>query len=363
MSDRHNLLRLENIKVSRNGKLVLNIPEFSLGSNEIISLIGPNGAGKSTLLHSALMLTKFASGKIYFKNIKISTSGEILEFRRSVSMVLQEPLLFSGSVFYNVASGLKFRGMSRSDIKPVVEKYLDMFGISHLSKRSSNEISGGEARRVSLARAFAVKPELILLDEPFSALYAPIRESLIDYIEKVLRETKTSAIIATHDRNEAMRLSDQIAVINNGIIEQISSPEVLMSFPVNEFVAGFAGTETILRGDFISGKNGLIKVNVNGKTFEMPGSVKSCCCVTFCVQPENIIISTGIKGKTSARNNFNGKISRIIPSGFLYKIYIDCGFNLISYITKESLKNLKLKPNIDVLASIKASSIHIIKTE
>jgi tungstate transport system ATP-binding protein len=363
MSDKQNLLRIENIKVSRNGKLVLNIPEFLLGQGEIISFIGPNGAGKSTFLHSVLMLTKFDSGKIYFKNKIISSSSEILNFRRSVSMVFQEPLLFSGSVFYNVASGLKFRGIGSADIKAAVEKYLDMFGISHLRKRNANEISGGEARRVSLARAFALKPELILLDEPFSALDAPIRESLIDDLEKILKETKTSALIATHDRNEAMRLSDKIAVINNGSIEQTSPPGILMSFPVNEFVAGFAGTETILTGDFISGANGIIKVKVNGKIFEMPGSSESCTSVTFCVQPENIIISTGIKGKSSARNNFNGKISKIIPSGFFHKIYIDCGFNLISYITKESLKNLKLKQGSGVFVSIKATSIHIIKTE
>ncbi len=361
MSDKQNFLRIENVKVSRNGKLVLNIPEFKLEQGEIISLIGPNGAGKSTLLHSVLMLTKFETGKIFFNNKHVSSSGEILNFRRSVSMVLQEPLLFSGSVFYNVATGLKFRGMNRADIKPVVEKYLDMFGISHLSKRSSNEISGGEARRVSLARAFALKPELILLDEPFSALDVPIRESLIDDLEKVLKDTKTSALIATHDRNEAMRLSDKISVINNGTIEQTASPEILMSFPVNEFVASFAGTETILTGDFVSGKNGIVKVNVNGKTFEIPGSVKSGS-VTFCVQPENIIISTGIKGKSSVRNNFKGKIYKIIPSGFFYKIYIDCGFNLISYITKDSLNNMKIKQGSNVVASIKATSIHIIKT-
>lgn len=362
MSDKQDLLRMKNIKVSRNGKLVLNISDFKLAPGEIISLIGPNGAGKSTLLHSVLMLNKFDSGKIYYKNKDISTSAEILNFRRSVSMVLQEPLLFSGSVYYNVASGLKFRGMSRSDIKPVVAKYLEMFGISHLEKRRSNEISGGEARRVSLARAFALKPELILLDEPFSALDAPIRESLIDDLEKVLKETKTSALIATHDRNEALRLSDKISVINNGIIEQTAPPDDLMASPVNEFVASFAGTETILTGNFISENNGIIKVRVNGRDFEMPGSVHSGK-VTFCVQPENIIISTGLKGKTSARNNFKGKILKIIPSGFFYKIYIDCGFNLISYITKESLIAMKLKPGSNVISTIKATSIHVIKAE
>ena len=119
---------------------------------------------------------------------------------------------------------LKIRGMGQDEIRRVVEEYLERFGISHLINRSARKLSGGEAQRTSLARAFAIKPEIIFLDEPFSSLDPPTRESLIEDLQRILRETNTTAVMATHDQMEALRLSDQIAVMNQGKIAQIGSP-------------------------------------------------------------------------------------------------------------------------------------------
>jgi tungstate transport system ATP-binding protein len=139
-------------------------------------------------------------------------------------MVLQEPLLFDTTVYSNVASGLKIRGMQRNEVEPVVSKALQRFGIDHLRDRSARTLSGGEARRTSIARAFATNPEVLLLDEPFSALDPIMRETLLEDLEKVLQETRITTIFVTHDRMEALRLATRLGVMNAGEIFRAVRP-------------------------------------------------------------------------------------------------------------------------------------------
>ena len=148
-------------------------------------------------------------------------------------MVFQEPLLFDTTVFENVASGLKIRGMRGPEIQEIVRENLERFGIAHLPDRSARKISGGEAQRVALARAFATRPETLLLDEPFASLDPPTRECLLDDLESILRQTKTTTLMATHDRMEALRLSDRIAVMNQGRILQVGPPAEVMNHPID----------------------------------------------------------------------------------------------------------------------------------
>ena len=229
----------------------MDISSFLIHEGEILSLIGPNGAGKTTLLQTLSYLLKPFQGEIFFRGKKVETNHSVLEYRRKLAMVFQEPLLFDTTVFNNVASGLKIRGMKRGEIRDRVMEQLERFGISHLSDRSARTLSGGEAQRTSLARAFALQPEILLLDEPFSSLDPPTRDSLIEDLEHILQQTRTTAVFATHDRLEALRLSDRIAVMNEGKILQIGSPEEVMNHPVNEIVASFVGVETILTGKVI----------------------------------------------------------------------------------------------------------------
>ncbi|MCG6536811.1 MAG: ABC transporter ATP-binding protein, partial [Syntrophales bacterium LBB04] len=189
----------------------------------------------------------------------------VFTYRRNLAMVFQEPLLFDTTVFENVASGLKIRGIAQDEIKRVVEEYLERFGISHLVNRSARKLSGGEAQRTSLARAFAVRPEIIFLDEPFSSLDPPTREALMEDLERILRETRTTTIMATHDQIEALRLSDHIAVMNLGKIVQIGSPAEVMNNPVDEFVASFVGMETVFTDRVTKTHDGTFTVSVSGR--------------------------------------------------------------------------------------------------
>ena len=219
------LLAVKDLQVRRGGSLVLDISSLTVEEGTILSLIGPNGAGKTTLMQTLACLIKPAEGEFSFKGEKVFSNHDLLQYRRKLAMVFQEPLLFDTTVFQNVASGLKIRGMDRSEIEKRVKQNLQRFGISHLMDRSARKISGGEAQRAALARALAIQPEILFLDEPFASLDPPTRESLMEDLEKILRQTNTTTIFATHDRMEALRLSDRIAVMNQGRILQIGPPD------------------------------------------------------------------------------------------------------------------------------------------
>jgi tungstate transport system ATP-binding protein len=343
----------------------LYIPSLVVLEREILSLIGPNGAGKTTLLQTVSYLLKPYQGEIFFRGKKVERNHSVLEYRRRLAMVFQEPLLFDTTVFKNVASGLKIRGMKRDRIENRVREQLERFGIGHLYDRSARTLSGGEAQRTSLARAFALQPEVLFLDEPFASLDPPTRDSLIEDLEHVLQQTHTTAIFATHDRMEALRLSDRIAVMNEGEIIQVGSSEDIMSHPVNEFVASFVGVETILSGKVIKRNGGSFMVSVQGKEIEAVGDARLGEGVVLCIRPENVTLSTSVtQGKTSARNLFPGRISRITSLGLYQKIYIDCGFPLIAYVTNHSMDELSLIEGKEVRASFKATAVNVIrKTE
>ena len=356
------ILEAKNLEVERGGALLLEIPSFSIGKGEILSLIGPNGAGKTTLLQTLSYLLKPFRGEIFFRGNRIGANHSVLEYRRKLAMVFQEPLLFDTTVFNNVASGLKIRGMRRNGIRDRVIEQLSRFGIRHLSDRSAKTLSGGEAQRTSLARAFALRPEILFLDEPFASLDPPTRDSLMEDLENILRQTQTTAIFATHDRIEALRLSDRIAVMNAGKILQIGTPDEVMNHPVDEFVASFVGVETILTGKVIKTEGGTFITSIEGREIEAVGDARLGENVVLCIRPENVTLSTRSSQEgTSARNVFLGRIVRVISLGLYQKIELNCGFPLVAYVTNHSLEELSLVEGKEVRASFKATAVTVIR--
>ena len=362
MNESGPILEARNIEVERGETILLNIPSLLIEKGEILALIGPNGAGKTTLLQALSYLLRPFIGEIFFNGEKIISNHSIFEYRRKLAMVFQEPLLFDTTVFNNVASGLKIRGMKRSEIRDRVIEQLDRFGISHLSHRSAKTLSGGEAQRTSLARAFALQPEILLLDEPFASLDPPARESLVEDLERILKLTKTTTLIATHDRLEALRLSDRVAVMNRGKVLQIGPPDEVMNRPVDEFVATFVGVETILPGKVVKKNGGSFLASVSGKEIEAVGEVNLGETVILCIRPENVILSAHLsKETTSVRNVFQGKIERIVPFGLYQKVQLSCGFPLVAYVTNHSLEELSLTEGKEVRASFKATAVTVIR--
>ncbi|OGP63942.1 MAG: ABC transporter [Deltaproteobacteria bacterium RBG_13_47_9] len=356
------ILEVKNLEVKRGGITILHVPSFLIREGEILSLIGPNGAGKTTLLQTLSYLSKPFQGEIFFRGKKVEANHSVLEYRRKLAMVFQEPLLFDTTVFDNVSSGLKIRGMKKGEIRERVMEQLDRFGILHLSHRSSRTLSGGEAQRTSLARAFALQPEILFLDEPFASLDPPTRDSLLEDLEHILQQTRTTAIFATHDRLEALRLSNRMAVMNEGKIFQIGSPGEVMNHPVNEWVASFVGAETILTGKVINKDGGSFFASVEGQEIEVVGDIHLGERVVLCIRPENVTLSTHSSQEgTSARNVFPGRIVRIVSLGLYQKVHLDCGFPLVAYVTNHSMEKLSLTAGIAVRAAFKATAITVVK--
>lgn len=234
------ILEIKGLTVERDRRPVLQINALQVESGEILAIVGPNGTGKSSLLLTLARLLEPQKGEInwYGKPIKTQKPSS---YRRKIAMVLQESLLLDMSVYDNVALGLRFRGVSSEKINQKVTNWLNRLGISGLRDRPGAKLSGGEAQRVSLARAFALEPELLLLDEPFSALDSPTRLRLLNDLKTILAEIKTTTIIITHDLNEASMLSNRVVVMLDGRIAQMGSSQEVFANPASPEVAAFLG--------------------------------------------------------------------------------------------------------------------------
>lgn len=224
------LLEAESIDWLINGKAILEGIDFALSPQEHVGLIGPNGSGKSSLLKILSFLETPTSGRLTFQGQEIPRPIP-LELRRKIAVVFQEPLLFDASVRDNVASGLKIRGLPRKETRNRVRDWLDRFGIAHLSNRHARSLSGGEAQRVSLARAFVLEPDIIFLDEPFSALDAPAKEALVSDLSEIFAKTKTTAVLISHDFNDILRLTERTLILLNGKVAAEGSPGDLLHLP------------------------------------------------------------------------------------------------------------------------------------
>jgi tungstate transport system ATP-binding protein len=344
------------------GHKVLDIPSLRVNCNEVLVIIGPNGSGKSTLLLCLALLLKPTVGTIAYKGIPVLGSDHILEMHRRLAVVFQEPLLLNSSVWDNVTLGLRLRGVRGDEARPRAQKWLERFGVTALAKRQARTLSGGEAKRVSLARAFVLQPEVLFLDEPFNALDSPTRQALLEDFESVLRETKVTTVMVTHDRNEALVLADRVAVLMNGSIRQLATPEEVFGSPVDEDVASFVEAGNILHGVVSSHSNGLALMDVEGQQIQAVSDLTTGSEVTVYLHYEDVTIGlpSAEPKSTSARNQLRGSIVRTFPFGSQLKVTLNCGFTLAAVITKRSWEELGLEIGREVVATFKASSVHLI---
>ncbi|HEX6269623.1 MAG TPA: ATP-binding cassette domain-containing protein [Anaerolineales bacterium] len=232
------MIEIRNLLIRRNGRDVLKIDSLDIASAETLTVVGPNGSGKSTLLLALAHLLRPIHGDICFDGKPLTQWNE-LEYRRKISFVFQAPLLMDMTVEQNVALGLKFRGTPKEDAQTRVGKWMKQLGIESLSKRRAGQLSGGEAQRVSLARAFVLEPELLLLDEPFAALDPPTHTKLLEDLSGILEQDHRTAVFVTHNLNEAATLGHRIAVIVDGMMHQVGTAQQIKVQPANEVVEAF----------------------------------------------------------------------------------------------------------------------------
>jgi tungstate transport system ATP-binding protein len=340
----------------------LDIPALDVAQGEALVVIGPNGSGKTTLLRCLALLTKPTTGILKYAGEPVTTPKQALDLRRRLAVVFQEPLLLNTGVWENVILGLRMRRVPKPAARARAEKWLGMFGVGHLLKRQAKTLSGGEAKRVSLARAFALEPEVLYLDEPFAALDSPTRASLLADFEGILRETRVTTVMVTHDRNEALMLADQVAVLIAGRIRQMGKPEEVFNYPVDEEVAGFVEAGNILKGSITRQDGGLAAVRIEAGEIEVVTNLSVDTRITACLPHEDVTLTLQDAAwpQSSARNRLPGKVTRMLPMGSQMRVAIDCGFPLVALITRRSWEGMGLREGQKVVATFKASSIHLI---
>jgi tungstate transport system ATP-binding protein len=364
---RTTLLQARHLQVHRGGVQVLEVPSLDLRAGEVLALMGPNGAGKSTLMLTLAGLLPPSAGELRFRDAPLASRADREGFRRRLTMVFQDPLLFDATVAQNIASGLKLRGVPAAERQPQVEAWAGRLGLADLLDRSARHLSGGEAQRTALARAFVLRPEILFLDEPFSSLDAQTREGLVEDLGRILAETGTTAVLSTHDQGEAARLAHRLAVMKAGRIVQLGGLREVMNHPEDAFVAAFVGMETLLKGQVVTSQGGLISLRLRKGTADRellaPGEAQPGQTVLVGVRPEHVALSLQTDNTSSVRNAFPGTVTKVIPLGPFFRIELDCGFFLSAFVTAQSLSELGLEPGRAVVASVKATSVHLLRKE
>ncbi|WP_040211120.1 ABC transporter ATP-binding protein [Clostridium polynesiense] len=278
--------------------IVINGLSLKIRPGEFFTLLGPSGCGKTTLLRMIIGFNTIEAGTI---EIDDKVVNDIPTNKRNMGMVFQNYAIFPHmSVKDNVAFGLKNRKVSKADIDRQVDEILKIVKIDHLKDRMPVKLSGGQQQRVALARALVIHPEVLLMDEPLSNLDAKLRVEMRNVIKKIHNQIGVTTVYVTHDQEEALAISDRIAIMNNGHIQQIGNPKDIYQRPANIFVSTFIGVSNILEGKILLGNNGEKRVLLEDSYFEemdnIIGTVEDGQEVLLSVRPEEFIISNNKEG-------------------------------------------------------------------
>ncbi len=293
-------INIENV-VKRFGKdTIINGLSLNIKEGEFFTLLGPSGCGKTTLLRMIIGFNSIEGGEIKLDDKLINN---IPTNKRNMGMVFQNYAIFPHmSVKDNVAFGLKRQKMSKKEIDEKVDEILKIVKIDHLKDRMPVKLSGGQQQRVALARAIVIHPEVLLMDEPLSNLDAKLRVEMRNAIKRIQQQIGITTVYVTHDQEEALAVSDRIAVMNGGVIQQIDTPKRIYQRPSNTFVATFIGQSNILDGQVIK-NNSEEGIKIFDAFFAMTNLSKNCTNmedVKVSIRPEEFILSMdnkdGIKG-------------------------------------------------------------------
>ena len=294
---------------------------LDIREGEFFTLLGPSGCGKTTLLRMIAGFNSIEGGDFYFGEKRIN---DVPAHKRDIGMVFQNYAIFPHlTVEENVAYGLKARKLPKAEIAPRVRDALELVQISHLAKRKPNELSGGQQQRVALARAFVIEPSVLLMDEPLSNLDAKLRVQMRSVIKKLQRRLGITTIYVTHDQEEALAISDRIAVMKDGHIMQIGTPNEIYAKPQNPFVAGFIGVSNFLDCDITAPAAGDASVSIkNELSITVPVSRAYTGKGKISARPEQLFFSEAGMPGTILFSTFLGDFIE-------YEVQLDDGQSLI----------------------------------
>lgn len=339
-------LEIKHLQKSYENKKVLNDINLSVNEGELVSILGPSGCGKTTTLRIIAGLLDKDDGEILLSGNDLS---EVPVHKRNLGMVFQSYALFPHlNVFENVAFGLKMRHLSKNEIQDKVNEILDITNLFNLKDRYPSELSGGQQQRVSLARGLVIKPKLLLMDEPLSNLDAKLRIQMREEIKRLQNKLGITTIFVTHDQEECFVISDHVAVMNKGRIEQFDIPQNIYNHPKTKFVADFIGYENLFEIDSQDTTAG--QYSIAGKKLISDFSVKNVRYLT--IKPDQINIS---KNDDDKNNLLSGKIiERIyLGRGYRYNVKTEIGIIKVDDQNSDDLFNL----NDEVFLNLRSHSL------
>ena len=305
------VIELKNLTKNFEDQQVLKGIDLTIHKNEFLTLLGPSGCGKTTTLRIIAGFEEPSGGEVLFDGVDIS---KIPSYKREVNTVFQKYALFPFlNVYDNVAFGLKIKKLDKAMIEHKVTQMLDLVGLSGFAKRDVTSLSGGQQQRVAIARALVNEPKVLLLDEPLGALDAKLRKEMQIELKKIQKEVGITFIFVTHDQEEALSMSDTVVVMNEGIIQQVGTPQDIYNEPENRFVASFIGESNIIEAVM---KKDLL-VSFDGHDFEcVDKGFKENEDVEVVIRPEDIDI---VKKKNA---KLIGTVESIVFKGVHHEIVV-----------------------------------------
>ncbi len=343
------MINIESMCIELPGFILQDI-NLSIDKGEFFTLMGPTGAGKTLILEAIAGIIPITDGRIFVKGRDITN---LPPDQRDIGIVYQDYALFPHlSVWENITYGLRYHKTNSQKSGEIVEKLMVQLGLKSIVKRSIQHLSGGEKQRVSLARALAVNPFVLLLDEPLSAIDPNFREEIRELLKRLHKRLETTFLMVTHDFAEAMFLGQKTAIINQGKIEQIGSVSEVFKKPSTPFVAEFVGMKNVFPASF----NGA-KVMVDGLEMQVK-SLPSGHKGYVAIRPEDIMI----KNKMPFGNDFNvfkGKLIDITNRGLYHEISARIGKVIFkAMISKNDIFKMRLHETKNVTIAIRSSDIH-----
>jgi molybdate/tungstate transport system ATP-binding protein len=344
------MIQIEDLETRLNG---FNLHEINLliEEGEFFMLMGPTGAGKTVLLEALAGLIPVKNGKILIGGKDVT---RLPPEKRGIGIVYQDYALFPHmTVMENIKYGLHFHQLDKEDAEKTLGKMIEELDLTHLENRLPLNLSGGELQRVALARALMVKPNVLLLDEPLSALDPNFREEIRHYLKRLHQSSQATFLMVTHDFAEALSLADKGAVINRGRIEQIGTMENIFQRPGSQFVADFVGMKNIFEVKFHG-----FRACVGEKLQVELGQLSSENHRYIAIRPEDISVDK-IGSLTNGVNAFRGTVKALVDQGFYYEVHVQIAKLIFkSLMTKKYIIELKIREGTDVFLSIKPDAIH-----
>lgn len=335
-------IELRNVSKTFGGVAAVNQVSFSVPEGELIGLLGPSGGGKTTVLRMIAGLEMPTSGDVLINGKRVN---DVPVQQRNIGFVFQGYALFRNmTVFKNIAFGLKIKKWKPSDIQERVAELLKLFGLEGLDKRYPHQLSGGQRQRVAIARSLAPKPNVLLLDEPFGAVDAKIRQELREWLVTLHHDLNVTTLFVTHDQEEALEVSNRIVIFSRGRLEQIGTPREVYEQPANEFVARFIGVMNILE---LEVRNGQARIN---ELEFPPHGLSEGQRMRVGFRPYAVQISPDL-----AQFRYRATLKHVFFLGVLLRLELELpsGLSVRARITKEEFSQLGLEEGMEISFQIR----------